>query len=126
MMMKKLLLAAVAVATLTASPAMARDHYDHRDGGGDALAGAVVGGIIGLIVGSQLHGDDRYDGYYNDRYDRYYDNRARRYYYVERRDGYYYDRRGGGDYRHGYENYNRYGWRNRDDRDHRRDYRRHR
>ena len=61
--------AATAGAMLSATPALARDRYDHRDrdgiGAGEIIAGAVVLGGLAAILSAD---NDRYDRY--DRNDR--------------------------------------------------------
>lgn len=98
---KAALASALAATTLaSASPAMARDSYYHRDNGNTAGA-AIAGGIIGLALGAIIASSDNdrdHDRRYRN-YDRRYNNNG--YYYG--RDGYRYDRDG---YR-----YNRDGWR---------------
>ncbi|MEH3037855.1 MAG: hypothetical protein PGN23_15415 [Sphingomonas adhaesiva] len=55
----------------TAAPAEAQ-RYWRRDRGGDAAAGAIIGGVIGLGLGAAIASSNRdrfYDrGYYDDRY----------------------------------------------------------
>jgi hypothetical protein len=105
--------ALAASALVSATPAMARDNYRRHDGG-DEVAAAVVGGVIGIALGAIIaSGNDRDDRYYDRRYqrdgayyrdDRYY--RDGRYYNRERYrdDRGYYARRGysQGDYYGGY------------------------
>jgi hypothetical protein len=66
--------AATAGAMLSATPALARDRYDHRDrdgiGAGEIIAGAVVLGGLAAILSAD---NDRYDRY--DRNDRRYRDR---------------------------------------------------
>jgi len=77
--------AATAGAMLSATPALARDRYDHRDrdgiGAGEIIAGAVVLGGLAAILSAD---HDRYDRY--DRNDRRYRGR-----YDDPRYGYGYD-----------------------------------
>lgn len=61
--------AATAGALLSATPAMARDRYNDRDGigAGEIIAGAVIlGGLAAILSGNDRNDDRRYD----DRYDR--------------------------------------------------------
>ena len=80
--------AATAGAMLSATPALARDRYDHRDrdgiGAGEIIAGAVVLGGLAAILSAD---NDRYDRY--DRYDR--NDRRYRDRYDDPRYGYGYD-----------------------------------
>ncbi len=89
---KTALATALAATTIaTATPAMARDGYYHRDNGNTAGA-AIAGGIIGLALGAIIasSGNDRDDRRYRD-YDRRYQYNNNYYY---GRDGYRYDRNG--------------------------------
>ncbi|MBB3860749.1 hypothetical protein GGQ88_002018 [Novosphingobium hassiacum] len=67
--------AAAAVAVSSATPAVARDRYEHGRGGidgGDIVAGALVIGGIAAIAAAASNNNDRYDGRYDNRYgDRY-------------------------------------------------------
>jgi hypothetical protein len=79
---KTVLGGALAVSTLVAvAPAEAqyyRERY-HRSGGGDAAAGAIIGGIVGLGIGAAIASSNNRDRYYD------------RGYYNTPRQGYYYD-----------------------------------
>ncbi|MBJ6122719.1 hypothetical protein [Sphingomonas mollis] len=125
-MLKKAGLGAVLAATvLTAAvPAEAqrwggyRNYRGHR-GGGDAVAGAVLGGILGLGVGAAIASNNNRNRYYDRGY--YYDAPPPRVVYRERyysppprvvvRERYYepgyYDR---GYYDRGYDGYGGYGY----------------
>ena len=86
---------AVGAVLATAAPAEAQRyrHYDHRRGGGDATAAAIIGGVAGLALGAAIAGNNnngrRDRGYYNNGYA--YDPR-----YDSYRGGYYRDSYGGG------------------------------
>ncbi len=106
---RKATLATVLAATAlsSATPAMARDSWGHRNhrGGGDDAAIAVGAGIVGLAIGAILVSNsnkkrDRYDDrhYQGRRYDDRYYRDGWQY-----RDGAYYDRNG--------RRYNRDAWR---------------
>ncbi|WP_235532824.1 hypothetical protein [Sphingomonas sp. Leaf412] len=63
----------LATTTLTAAaPADAQRYWRDRGRGGDAAAGAIIGGVIGLGLGAAIASSNRdryYDrGYYDDRY----------------------------------------------------------
>ena len=118
--LKKAGLATVlAATTLTAAaPADAQRYWRHRDRGGDAATGAIIGGVIGLGLGAAIASSNRdryYDrGYYADR--GYYRAPPRRFYrdrYYAPPRGYWRDR---GYYRGGYNGYydqpyrGYYGW----------------
>lgn len=108
--------ALAASALASATPAMARDHYNRR--GNDTAAIAIGAGIVGLAIGAIVASgnkgrrdrDDYYyrnngweyrDGYYWDRSGNRYDRDGRRY-----DDDRYYARRGYGDDRfNGYRGY---------------------
>lgn len=94
-MLKKTVLGGVlAATTLTAAvPAEAQwrgGYRGHRGGGGDAAAGAIIGGIVGLGLGAAIASNNNRGGYYDRGYyrDGYY--AQPRGYYAEPR-GYYYD-----------------------------------
>lgn len=118
--LKKAGLATVlAATTLTAAaPADAQRYWRHRDRGGDAAAGAIIGGVIGLGLGAAIASSNRdryYDrGYYDNGY---YAAPPRRIYrdrYYQPRRNYYYQDRGYYNYDRGYYNYRPYrgyyGW----------------
>lgn len=108
------------MALASAAPAEAQRYWRHRDRGGDAAAGAIIGGVIGLGLGAAIASSNRdryYDrGYYYDR-GGYYDDRAyyappprvyyRDRYYAPPPRAYYYGPRG---YDRGYYAPGYYGW----------------
>jgi hypothetical protein len=105
-MFKKATLATAlaASALVSTTPAMARDNYRRHDGG-DEVAAAVVGGVIGIALGAIIaSGNDRNDRYDNRRY-----QRSGDYYRNDRvyRDGRYYNRNG---YRNDRDYYSRRGY----------------
>lgn len=65
--------AATAGALLSATPALARDRHNDRDGigAGEIIAGAVIlGGLAAILSSNDRYDDRRYGGRYDDRYDR--------------------------------------------------------
>ena len=78
-------LAATALSVAAPADAQRYRRYGHR-GGGDAAAGAIIGGIVGLGLGAAIASNNRgryYDrGYYDDGY---YYNAPPRVIYRERR-----------------------------------------
>lgn len=91
-MFKKTVLGGVLAATAltAAAPADAqryRGGYRHR-GGGDAAAGAIIGGIVGLGIGAAIASNNNRGGYYDRGY--YDDGYYRDGYYAQPR-GYYDD-----------------------------------
>ncbi|HEU0045934.1 hypothetical protein [Sphingomonas sp.] len=82
---KTVLGGALAASTLVAvAPAEAQYYRRHHRGNGDAAAGAIIGGIVGLGLGAAIASGNR-DRYY-DRgyaYDRGYYNAPRAYHYQQ-------------------------------------------
>ncbi len=67
--------AAAGAMALSATPAMARDHWDDDDGigAGEIIAGAVIiGGLAAILSSGDDDRYDRYDRYDNRRYGRHY------------------------------------------------------
>jgi hypothetical protein len=66
----RMLVAALAVAAMTAvPPAQARDyrhrgHYYHHHHGGGGAAAAIIGGIVGLGIGAAIAGSQPPPAYY--------------------------------------------------------------
>ncbi|PVM90049.1 hypothetical protein [Caulobacter endophyticus] len=54
----------IAASTQASADDWRRGRYHHRDRGNDAAAAAIVGGIVGLAIGSSLNNDHRNDRYY--------------------------------------------------------------
>jgi Ni/Co efflux regulator RcnB len=49
-------------------PAPRRGYRYYRDNNGDVVMAAIATGVIGLIIGGALSGNDRYDRGYHRRY----------------------------------------------------------